>query len=358
MKYDSLRRPRPGLVTFTGEAGERLVRSLLGAAGLAILASVLLAVIAPAPAQSGETSALRASVSVSSDVVTIGDFFENAGSLAERPLFRAPDLGTTGPVSAARVVDMARAAGLAGAEAGGLVEVSVARLARSVESAEIARLIAQEALRRPGFAADTTIDDLEIVFDGPVAPRDADIRSREPIRIVSLSVAPQNGRFDALVQIDQGERNDRVHLRGILTETVSVTVLNRALSRGDLVAAEDIRVDRQPRNRAFGRTAVVEPSEIVGRQARRSMRAGQVIAAADFARPQVIARGETVTVVFRAKALRVTTRGQALAAAAVGDTVSVLNPQSKRTLQGTVTAPGLVEIVAAPAAVAVAKVDQ
>lgn len=76
MKYDSLRRPRPGLVTFTGEAGERLVRSLLGAAGLAILASVLLAVIAPAPAQSGETSALRAAVSVTTDVVTIGDFFE------------------------------------------------------------------------------------------------------------------------------------------------------------------------------------------------------------------------------------------------------------------------------------------
>jgi flagella basal body P-ring formation protein FlgA len=349
MKYASLRRPRPGLVTFTGEAGERLVRSLLGAAGLAILASVLLAVIAPAPARSGETSALRASVSVTADVVTVGDFFENAGSLAERPLFRAPDLGTTGPVSAA---------GLAGAEAGGLVEVSVARLARSVESAEIARLIAQEALRRPGFAADTSVEDIEVVFDGPVAPYAADLRSREPIRIVSLSVSPQNGRFDALVQIDQGERNDRAHLRGTLTETVSVTVLNRSLSRGDLVSAEDVRVDRQPRNRAVGRIAVVEPSEIVGRQARRSLRAGQVIAAADFARPQVVARGETVTVVFRAKSLRVTTRGQALSAAAVGDTVSVLNPQSKRTLQGTVAAPGLVEIVAAPAAVALAKADQ
>ena len=31
MKYDSLRRPRPGLVTFTGEAGEQAAAAIAAA---------------------------------------------------------------------------------------------------------------------------------------------------------------------------------------------------------------------------------------------------------------------------------------------------------------------------------------
>lgn len=358
MKYSVLHDRRRTLFCCSGEAGGRLLRTLLGAATLALLATLLLSIIDPTPASSAETIPLRASVTVSGDVVTLGDFFETAGPLADRPLFRAPDLGTTGPVSAARVVDMAHAAGLTGVDAGGLVEVSVTRLSRAVEATEIARLIAVEALRRPGRTDDVALDDLEVVFDGPVAPRQADVRAKEPVRIVSLSLVPQTGRFDALVQIDQGERTDRVHLRGQVVETAAVTVLNRSLSRGDIVAVEDVRVDRQPRNRTGLLRSIVDPSEIVGRQARRSLRAGQAIAAADFARPQVVARGETVTVVFRTRSLQVTGRGQTLQAGAVGDMVPVLNPQSKRTIHATVVGPGLVEISAPATAVAsIGKVD-
>lgn len=352
MKYSALREPRPGFFSCSGEAGGRLLRTLVGAATLALLATLLLSIIGVAPASSAEKAMLRGSVSVGGNVVTLGDFFENAGPLADRPLFRAPDLGTTGPVSAARVVDMARAAGLATAETGGLVEVSVTRLSRPVEASEIARLIAVEALRRPGRTEDVSIDDLEVVFDGPVEPRPADVRSQEPVRVVSLSMVPQSGRFDALVQIDQGERSDRIHLRGQVVETTSVTVLNRPLSRGDIVSAEDVRVDRQPRTRSGILRSIVDPSEIVGRQARRSLRAGQAIAAADFARPQVVARGETVTVVFRTKSLQVTGRGQSIQAGAVGDMIPILNPQSKRTIHATVVGPGIVEISAPATAVA------
>lgn len=352
MKYEALGRPRPILFSVSGEAGGRLIRTLVGAATLALLATLLLSIIDPSPAASAEKAALRASVTVSGPVVTLGDFFDDAGPLADRPLFRAPDLGTTGPVSAARVVDMARGLGLAGADAGGLIEVSVTRLSRSVESSEIARLIAVEAMRRPGRADDVSIDDLEVVFDGPVAPRAADARSTEPVRVVSLSMVPQTGRFDALVQIDQGDRADRIHLRGQVLETAAVTVLNRPLARGDIVAAEDVRVDRQPRGRSGVLHSIVDPSDIVGRQARRAMRAGQAVAASDFARPQVVGRGETVTVVFRTKALQVTGRGQTLQAGAVGDLIPVLNPQSKRTIHATVVGPGLVEISAPATAVA------
>lgn len=358
MKYATTRPARPCFFACSHEAGGRLLRSLLGAATLALLATLLLSFVGSGSASSAERARLRGQISVAADVVTIGDFFEDAGPLADRPLFRSPDLGTTGPVAATRVVDLARAAGLVGADAAGFVEVSVTRLARPVEAAEIARLIAAEAMRRPGRSDDVGIDDLDVVFEGPVEPRSADVRSPDPVRVVSLSMNGQTGRFDALVQIDQGEKTDRVHLRGSLVETVALTVATRNIPRGDIVAVDDLRVERQPRNRLYGTRTLVDPNELVGRQARRALRAGQPVVAADFARPQIVARGETVTVVFRTATLRVTGRGQALQAGAVGDLVPVLNPQSKRTLHATVVAPGLVEISAPSTTIAsVAKVE-
>lgn len=356
MKYASLSTRRRGVFFCSSEEGGKLLRSLLGAATLALLAAALLSIVGPASA--AEKSTLHASVTVRGEVVTLGDFFDDAGPLADRPLFRAPDLGTTGPVAAARVVEMARDAGLTQADAGGLIEVSVTRLARPVEAAEIARLIAVEALRRPGHAEDVGIDDVDVAFDTPVEPRSADLRAAEPVRLVSLSLVPQTGRFDALVQIDQGEKTDRIRLRGILMETMPVTVLTRSLARGDTIAADDLRVERQPRNRLTRGHVVVDPSEVVGLQARRPLRAGQTVVASEFMRPQVVARGDIVTLVYRTAALQITGRGQALQAGAVGDLVSVLNPQSKRTLHGTVTGHGLVEIAAPSTSLAaLAKVE-
>jgi flagellar basal body P-ring formation protein FlgA len=42
--------------------------------------------------------ALRANVTVTGDIVRIGDLVDNAGAVAEVPIFRAPDLGTRGAV--------------------------------------------------------------------------------------------------------------------------------------------------------------------------------------------------------------------------------------------------------------------
>lgn len=341
-----------GFFCCRSEAGARLLRSFFTAAGVAVAASLALSFLTPGPVHGAETThpKLRSAISVTADVVTVGDFFEDAGEVGRVALFRAPDLGTTGPVSARRVVDLARAAGLAvtDTDTAGLVEVTVSRLSRPVESSEIARLVATEALRRPGRTDEIGIDDLDVTFDTPVEPRQADLRSATPVRIVSFSFVPLAGRFDALVQIDKGETNERLHLRGTVTETTSVATLSRPMSRGDIVSADDIQIERVPRSRIGSLRTVSDPREIAGQQARRALRTGQPVIAGDFARPQVVMRGETVTVIYRTAALQVSGRGVAQQSGAVGDLVPVLNPQSKRTVHATVTALGRVE-VSAPA---------
>src|SRR3977135_4719477 len=84
-----------------------IVRSLL-------LATALLAVsAAPALAQTRDDVIARpmrpASVTVTSDLVRIGDVIDNAGSSAQIAIYRAPDLGTTGSLPTAQVLSVLRA---------------------------------------------------------------------------------------------------------------------------------------------------------------------------------------------------------------------------------------------------------
>jgi flagella basal body P-ring formation protein FlgA len=69
----------------------------------------------------------------------------------------------------------------------------------------------------------------------------------------------------------------------------------------------------------------------------------------------LVQRDQGVTLIYQTAGLYLTTRGKALDNGTEGDTVSVLNPQSKRTITGVVTGRGQITIeIATPKAVAAA----
>jgi flagella basal body P-ring formation protein FlgA len=319
----------------------KAIRRYTGAAlfGLAVVGLILyLAVSAKAAEPSPR---LRAEALVAGDLVTIGDLFEDPGPLAGKAIFRAPDLGTTGNVPAWRVMAEARAAGLVGARDGNIVEVVVTRSAREVPGRDIQDAITSElAIALGGLDR----NDLDVTFDQPLEPQLADSRSRQPARVTGVSLLAQS-RFEATVVIDKGagQAADRLKLRGRYVETVSTLVLTRALARNEVARAEDLNVVKLPKRQA-GTARSTEPSEIVGLAAKRVLRAGQPALAADFSAPLMVGRGDIVTLVYQMPGLMLTTRGQALDQGAIGDLVTVLNQQSKRTVNGVVIGPGRVSI--------------
>ena len=86
------------------------------------------------------------------------------------------------------------------------------------------------------------------------------------------------------------------------------------------------------------------------------------IRVADIAKPEFVQRDQNVTIIYQVPGLYLTTRGKAVESGAEGDTVNVLNVQTKRTLTGTVTGRGQVTVQGAsqavPTAPAVAPADQ
>jgi flagella basal body P-ring formation protein FlgA len=87
---------------------------------------------------------------------------------------------------------------------------------------------------------------------------------------------------------------------------------------------------------------VASARSVVGQAARRALRPGQPLRQADVMRPELVQRNEPVIILYQVPGIVLTLRGKAIDAGAEGDVINVLNIQSKRTVQGVVTANGRV----------------
>ncbi len=283
---------------------------------------------------------LRAKVDVASEVVRIGDVVDNAGAFAQIAIYRAPDLGTTGSLPVAQVVNTLRAQGVIGVDAKDIKQVMVTRLARTVESKEIERAVAQAIEHRGGLGDAANIS---LTFDRDVADLRLDTANTGALLATAARYEPRNGRFDVIFQIANDNGNaTQLRFTGSAIETVEVAVLTRSVERSDILKSADVMVERRPRAEVGTDPAARE--QALGMQMRRPIRAGQPLRVADLVKPDLVQRDQAVTVIFQTTGLYLTTRGKALDNGTEGDVVSVLNIQSKRTLTGTVTGRGQVTI--------------
>ena len=71
----------------------------------------------------------------------------------------------------------------------------------------------------------------------------------------------------------------------------------------------------------------------------------QPITAADLTKPDLVSRNDVVSLIYSVPGMMLSVRAKAITGGAEGDIVSVLNPQSNRFVQATVTGPGRVTIL-------------
>jgi flagellar basal body P-ring formation protein FlgA len=307
-------------------------------AWIAIL--LILALASPAAAQVTLPAAptLRSSVTVSGDVVRIGDLIENAGAVADVAIFRSPDLGTTGMVPASRIVEAVRMR-VTGLETNGIAEVSVTRASRAIGLRELEARIARALAGQYGLGEARNI---ALTFDREIRtlylePTDADLQ------IVRSSYDRRSARFDVSFEIPGARRQPSLRFTGSAVEATDVAVLTRALARGDVLTDADVVIERRPK---FDNTtdAITTSEQAIGLATRRALRAGHPLRLAELMKPEVVQRNETVTLVYEVPGILLTMRGKAMDAGAVGDVVNVLNVQSKRIVQGNVAGPGRISV--------------
>ena len=318
-----------------------MARSILIAA--AVVAGIHGAAFAQSAQDELSSPVLRASVTVSSDVVRIGDLIENAGTAAQIAVFRAPDLGTTGSLPVSQLLSALRAHQVIGVDTRELREVSVTRSSRLLVSKDIELQIARVLERRNGLGDAANIS---VTFERDLRELQLDSAHTGDMRAIVVRYDPRNGRFDITFEITNDVTYSPTKLRftGTAVETVEAAVLVRSVERNEILKASDVVVERRPKAEVGNDVALRERA--VGMQVRKQMRAGQALKAADLAKRDLVSRDQAVTLVYEAPGLYLTGRGKAVDSGTEGDVVNVVNLQSKRTVQGVVVGPGQVSIMA------------
>ena len=310
----------------------------------ALLAALaLIGVLADRAAAQTTTPSLRAAVTVTGDVVRIGDLIENAGAAADVAVFRSPDLGTRGAVSTDRIVDAIRPHQLIDIDTHGLTEVVVSRASRVIAAPEISTQIARNLSGHFGLG---DARDISVYFDRDVRSLQVEPDAIGELQVLNLTYDPRTTRFDVTFDLPRSATLHRqpAHFTGTALETVAAVGVDRPVEHGEILKASDLTVLRRPKTESG---VITDINAVIGLAARHPLRPDQPLRVSDLAKPDIVSRNETVTIVYQAPGITLTLRGQAQNSGALGDTIGVLNIQSKRVVQGVITAPGRVTVSAA-----------
>jgi flagellar basal body P-ring formation protein FlgA len=306
------------------------VRSMLVAALLVVAPSAALA-------QENEdviaTPVLRAQVTVEGDIVRVGDMVENAGTASQIAIYRSPDLGTTGTLPTAQVISTLQAHQVIGVDTRDIKSVAVTRLARTLERKEIESQVARAIEHRSGLG---DAANLSLTFDRDVQDVRLEAWNNGSLQPASVRYEPRSGRFDVSFEIANDTNNNRTKLRftGMAIEMLEAAILTRNVERGDVLKASDVVTERRPKAEVGSDAA--PRGGAVGMQMRKGLRAGQALRVADLGKPDLVQKDDNVTLIYEAAGIYLTARGKAIDNGTEGDTVTVLNLQSKRTITGTV----------------------
>jgi flagella basal body P-ring formation protein FlgA len=296
----------------------------------------------PIPSTQPAAYPIRADIVVKNDIVTFGDLVEGlAGPAATAPAFRAPELGQIGTIQASRVVEAAHAAGIT-VEPGLATQVVVTRAARRIAKADI-----EQALRK-ALSDSYGLTEIDVQLAGEPSSLSVWVEpeSTGELAVSELVFDSKSQRVQAVVTL-AGSRAltlKPIRASGQVVDSVEVPVLMRSVGRGETIRAADVVLERRPRLSLSGTGNIVDPSLVDGRVARTALRAGAVLREADTAKQEIVQKNSIVSVVYKIPGLALSMRARALEAGGLGDAVLVVNPQSKRQLQGTVVGPGQVSV--------------
>jgi len=242
-----------------------------------VLALALLST--PAAALAGQTVELKPHP-VARGYITLGDLFENATDAAAGVVVvHAPPPGLDAVLEASEIQMLARREGLDWSNAQGLAHITVASLPGGTSSGR-----------------------------GP-PPRAATHQTRR---------APA-------ARADDSANPDRT------------LVYARNLAAGEILEASDLQWSSTA---IGGGDSLANPALAIGKSARHPLRAGLAVEPYDLVSPKLIHAGDAVEVSYANDGVVLTLEAKATSDATLGDTVEVMNPTSKKTIEAIASGPG------------------
>lgn len=140
-----------------------------------------------------------------------------------------------------------------------------------------------------------------------------------------------------------GKKPWSLHVPVTISSYKKVLVATRQLQKGSLLNAADIQLKRYDISTLpYGYLEDINSG--TGMKIKKRVLAGAVLTPSMLKKPQIISRGQRVTIMAKSGRMEVRMEGKALANGALGERIKVMNLKSKQKLEGIITASGEVNV--------------
>jgi flagella basal body P-ring formation protein FlgA len=284
---------------------------------------------------------LRENIVVNGTYVRLGDFFINApADKAETAIAYSPKPGRRASFDARWLYRVARAYKLKWRPLSADLRAVVTR-----DSIVIQRDEVKDAI----LAALTNFD---LPENPEIALSNKNLRIHVPTEIMpeisvdDVTYNRRSNRFAAVVSV--GEKNmaanQRLRVTGQIHKMIEVPTLARRISKGEVIAENDImwvkmRADRTQRD------VIVDMQDIIGMTPKRHIRPEQPIRSMDIQRPVLVPKGSLVTIILKKPGMTLTSQGRALQNGADGETIRITNVKTSRTIEAVVIGSSMVTVI-------------
>ena len=160
----------------------------------------------------------------------------------------------------------------------------------------------------------------------------------EGVTVLNDNSQPSLGRVTVGIRCQTPEPWT-IYLRGRVTASAAIPVLQHPLNRSELISDDDV-VIKNIQIESDLRGIITERGQLVGKVAVRNLIAGQPLRQSDLKAPKLVSRGQSVTITSKVGGLTVTMKGKALGNARAGDRLWVENTSSNKRVEGEVTPEG------------------
>ncbi|HTK84675.1 MAG TPA: flagellar basal body P-ring formation chaperone FlgA [Patescibacteria group bacterium] len=272
----------------------------------------------------------RAITTVTSDTLRAGDVFSGlTPDQAEYVLGTPPTPGKDMVLDAHILRRIAQAIDLNWQPKSPAEKVIVRRAATIVGDADIRSALTKE-LRARGVDGK-----FNVTFSDSASPQII-LPESQPgtVAVKELRFEPGKDWFEAVL-VAPSEKNPVTQLpvAGRIQRLVQVPVLHSTLRNGDIIGKADVEMIDIPSDDVQA-GMILKAENLVGMTPSRFMQAGKPVRDNEVRRPQVISRGDFITLIYASGPMTLTTKGKATQDAAMGDIVHAVNISSSRTVQG------------------------
>ncbi len=158
------------------------------------------------------------------------------------------------------------------------------------------------------------------------------------VEVTRFTYDQQKDYFTAtLVAPSQENPVKKIDVSGTVERLVKVPVLRNNLQNGDIIGQGDIDFVNVPQER-LQHDVIMDENKLLGMTPRRVAYAGKFVLDGTLQSPQLIERGEAITIQFKQGPLILTAKGRALQSGAKGDMIRVKNTDSSKMIDAVVIA--------------------